>query len=338
METKIVSIEEITKLATDAMLVQGVSPGNAASVVDALISAEIDGQKGHGLSRLFPYIDHLKCGKVDGSAVPEIKNDKSAVCTINANYGFAFPAMDLLIKTILPKVHEHGIAYGGVYNSHHFGQAGYHVERLAQKDLVALAFSNSPKAMAPWGGQKGVFGTNPIAFAVPRLIGSPLVIDLSLSVVARGKIQVALNNSSSIPEGWARDENGHPTINPNRALEGTLEPVGGAKGAALALMVEILSAALTGGNFGFEASSFFDDQGDPPSIGHSVIVIDPIAIAGPKFLDRLEILLSAILDQESVRLPGSSRLHNRELAEKSGLEIDLLQYRKIKEISSYQLS
>jgi len=313
---------EIQKIVLNALIVNGASPENASCVARALLAAEIDGQAGHGISRVSSYIDQLKCGKVDGTAIAEIDRPKPSFCRINAKGGFAYPAVDLLIKEIVPIVHEHGIAIGTIFNSHHFGQAGYHVERIAEQGLIALIFSNSPKAMAPWGGKKSVFGTNPIAFGSPRSNDPPLIIDLSLSVVARGKIQSALSRSSSIPEGWARDSNGQPTINPNEALKGTMEPVGGAKGAALALMVEILAAALTGGNFSFEASSFFDKENGPPSIGHSVIVIDPMAIAGPDFLARIEILLSEIGNQEGVRIPGSKRLRNRRYAEQHGLEIE----------------
>ena len=170
---------------------------------------------------------------------------------------------------------ESGIAMAALYHSHHFGQAGYHVERLAQQGLVALVLGNSPKAIAPWGGRDGVFGTNPIAFAAPRQNAEPLLIDLSLSKVARGKVMVAAKNGTAIPEGWALDKDGQPTTDAKAALEGTMIPLGDAKGAALVLMVEILAAAVTGANFGFEASSFFTADGPAPGVGQTLIAIDP---------------------------------------------------------------
>ena len=130
-----------------------------------------------------------------------------------------------------------------------------------------MILGNSPKAIAPWGGREGLFGTNPIAFAAPRRAAEPLLIDLSLSKVARGKVMVAAKNGTPIPEGWALDKEGRPTTDAKAALEGTMIPIGDAKGAALVLMVEVLAAALTGANYGFEASSFFTADGPPPGGG-----------------------------------------------------------------------
>jgi len=129
--------------------------------------------------------------------------------------------------------------------------------------LLALGSTNTPAAMAPWGGRQATFGTNPISFACPRQNHAPLVVDLSLSKVARGKIMLAEKRGEVIPDAWALDRNGRSTTNPKEALAGTMLPIGEAKGAALAFMVEILSAALTSSNFAFQASSFFTPEGLP---------------------------------------------------------------------------
>jgi (2R)-3-sulfolactate dehydrogenase (NADP+) len=206
-----------------------------------------------------------------------------------------------------------------VRNSHHAGALGWHVERMAERGLVAVAFSNSPAGIAPWGGAKGVSGTNPIAFAAPRQGRPPLVIDASLSKVARGKIMLAAQKGEAIPGDWALDAEGRPTTDPKAALAGTLVPMGDAKGAALVVMVEILAAVMTGGQFGFEASSFFTAEGPPPRIGQLFLVLDPIHLAGPDFPARLEVLLGAILEQPGTRLPGDRRLGLRERARAGGL-------------------
>jgi (2R)-3-sulfolactate dehydrogenase (NADP+) len=206
-----------------------------------------------------------------------------------------------------------------VRNSHHAGALGWHVERMAERGLVVVAFSNSPAGIAPWGGAKGVSGTNPIAFAAPRQGRPPLVIDTSLSKVARGKIMLAAQKGEAIPEDWALDAEGRPTTNPKAALAGTMVPMGDAKGAALVLMVEILAAVMTGGQFGFEASSFFTAEGPPPRIGQFFLVLDPIRVTGPDSLARLEVLLGAILEQPGTRLPGDRRLGLRERARAGGL-------------------
>jgi len=177
--------------------------------------------------------------------------------------------------------------------------------------------------MAAWGGRRPVFGTNPLAFAAPQRGRAPVVVDLALSQVARGKILSAAIKGAAIPPGWAVDEEGEPTTDPKAALAGTLLPLGGAKGSALALMVEILAGALTGANFAFEASSFFDASGSPPGVGQFVIAIDPAAFGeADAYLDRMAALAAAIEEDVGARLPGSRRLALRERASQQGLQID----------------
>lgn len=170
---------------------------------------------------------------------------------IDAGTGFAYPAIELALETLVPLAHEMGIVSAGIYASHHCGQAGRHVERLAERGLVAFAFANTPSAMAFHGGKRARLGTDTLAFAAPVTGRAPLVIDMALSVVARSKIVAAKAKGEAIPEGWAVDGEGQPATNADQALAGTLLPIGGAKGAALALIVEILCGALAGANFGW---------------------------------------------------------------------------------------
>jgi LDH2 family malate/lactate/ureidoglycolate dehydrogenase len=154
------------------------------------------------------------------------------------------------------------------------------VETLAERGVAALMVANAPAAMAPWGGRRPLFGTDPIAFAAPLGADDPVVVDISLSKVARGKIMAAAQKGDPIPEGWALDPDGHPTTDAKAAMAGTMIPLGDAKGTALALMVELLCAGLTGANYAWQATSFFDDKGDPPGTGQAIIAIDPDAF-GP---------------------------------------------------------
>jgi len=182
---------------------------------------------------------------------------------------------------------------------------------------MAIMVANAPKAMAPWGGNAPLFGTNPIAFGVPRPGDTPLVIDLSLSKVARGKVLAAHKRGEPIPDDWALDPEGNPTTDPQQAMSGSMLPAGGAKGAALAMMVEILAGTLTGANHSHEASSFFDDQGPPPGVGQTIIALHP----GAGFAPRLTALLDEILSQSGTRLPGTKRLALRAAAAKDGLDV-----------------
>lgn len=332
MET--ISLKAAQELVKQALKQAGTSSANAGSVADALVAAEADGQKGHGLSRVAAYAAQVKSGKVDGQASPEVERLSPSAVRVDAQGGFAFPAIDRAIMELRRMAGDSVVGVAGIHHSHHFGQAGYHVERLAGKGLVALMVGNSPQAMAPWGGSRGIFGTNPIAFAAPREGYPPLVIDLSLSKVARGKVMAAAKSGATIPEGWALDPDGNPTTDPEAALAGTMIPMGDAKGAALALMVEILSASLIGANHAFEASSFFTAEGPPPGVGQFLLAIDPGPLSGGTFSERIEILVAALEGQEGARLPGSRRLSSREKAARDGISLPAAMLKEIRDLAA----
>ena len=317
IKTLQISEKEAWDLAFNALVNNNTSEDNAKEVADALISAEFDGQAGHGLSRIPSYVEQLTAGKVKGTEAPSIISSKGSVIRVDAKNGFAYPAISLALKEITTACKKFGIAAASITRSHHFGQAGRHVEILADNGLIGLMFGNTPKAIPPWGGTKALFGTNPIAFSAPRENDAPMVIDMSLSKVARGKVMVANQQGEKIPEGWAIDSEGKPTTDPKKALEGAMLPIGDAKGSALALMVEILAAGLTGSNFGFEASSFLNAEGDSPGVGQLIIAIDPSFFAGDQFSERTETMVTSILEQPSTRLPGNKRLEKRKLRESS---------------------
>ena len=312
---------DIEGLVARALEKCGTSPGNAASTAAALIAAEIDGQLGHGLSRVPSYAAQVAAGKVAGHAQPEATRTRAAAFRIDAKDGFAYPALDLAIASLSGAAPETGIAAAGIFRSHHIGQAGRTVERLADLGLVALVVSNTPQAMALQGGKRPMLGTNPLAFAAPIRGRPALVIDLSLSLVARSKIIAAEKAGREIPNDWATDADGAPTSDPAAAMRGALLPAGGAKGAALALMVEILCAALAGGHYGWEASSFLDDRGAPPGVGQLIIALDPQAFSGELYPTRMADLLSAVAAEKGVRLPGDRRLIAREAARTRGLAV-----------------
>ena len=212
---------------------------------------------------------------------------------------------------------------------------GLPVRRLAEQGLVALAFTNSPAAMPVPGGRRPLMGTNPIAAAFPRRAAPPLVIDMALSEVARGKIMVAAKEGRPIPEGWAVDAEGRPTTDAKAALSGAMLAMGGTKGALLALIVELLCVALTGAAFGFEADSFFQDEGNRPRLGQALLVIDPGALAGADgFGARIETLIAAMLADEGVRLPGAKRDAQSARAGADGLEIPDAVLEKIKALAA----
>lgn len=295
------------------------SAENAAVVADALVAAEADGLPSHGLARLPSYGMQALAGKIDGHAVPTLRKAAPSVLGIDAASGFAYPAVRLAEAHLAPLAKEMGIAIAGIRRSSHFGVAGHPVERLAQAGLIALAFTNAPASIAPWGGRRSVFGTNPIAFATPLLDRPPAVVDLSVSKVARGYILAAAQKGEPIPEGWALDPEGHPTTDAKAGLAGTMVPMGEAKGTALAFMVEVLSAALNAATFSIDAPSFFDGEGPPPAIGQTLVAIDPRPLAGAGYLDHLARLVESIDGQDGARLPGSRRIAARDRAAREGV-------------------
>ncbi len=329
MKSQQLSLGHLRQLVVNALKRHNTSEENAAAVARALVTAEADGLAGHGLSRLPSYCAQAASGKVDGHAVPVATRVADAAIRIDARHGFAFGALVLAVEELCRLTPKTGIAVAAVTHSHHCGAAGYHVEALARAGLVGLLFANTPRAIAPWGGKTGVFGTNPIAFAAPRKEKDPLVIDLSLSKVARGKIMVAKQRQESIPEGWALDSEGRPTTDPEAALSGTMLPMGNAKGAALVLMVEILAAALTGAHFGFEASSFFTAKEEPPNVGQLLLALAPYPLSNDQFYSRLEDLLETIRIQSNTRLPGDRRLKLRQKAYKDGVFLTHQQYKQL---------
>lgn len=315
------SLEDAEQYAARVLEANRTSAVNARLTARSLVRAEADGQAGHGLSRLPSYALQARTGKVDGHATPRLEQVRDAAIRVDGGHGFAYPAIHVANEALSGIVGKTGIAVAAIHRSHHFGQAGAHVEALAERGLIGLMFGNSPKAIAFWGGRRAMLGTNPFAFACPSPEGPPLVIDLALSKAARGKVNAARQQGRPIPEGWALDEFGEPTTDPEAALKGSMLPIGEAKGAAIAMAIEIMAAAFTGSAFGFEASSLFDDKGLPPDLGHSLIAIDPLALSGGAFLRRMSVLLAALETEEGARLPGSTRLAHRERAAREGLAL-----------------
>jgi len=317
----VVSLSDLQDLMTTALVAAGTSGPNAACVAKALARAEADGLPSHGASRTTTYADQVISGKIDGHVIPTITRPKPGVVHVDAATGFAFPAIEQGIKAGATAAAETGIAFVAVANSHHFGVAGHHVEDMTTHGMIGLCFGNSPAAIAPWGGGRPLYGTNPIAFACPRTNAPPLVIDLSLAKMARGKVRLAMDRGEPIPEGMAVDADGVMTTDAKAAMSGAMLPMGDAKGASLALIVEVLAAALTASNFGFEATSIFEADGPPPRLGQCFMMIDPGPPSQNCFADRMEILLTAITDQPGTRLPGDRRLTLRQTAEAEGITL-----------------
>ena len=227
MTTINLGLDEAKSLVTDVLAANRVSEQNAALVAAALCEAEAEGNKGHGLSRIPSYAAQALNGKVDGFANPISTRTATGSLMIDAGLGFAFPALQLAIDEIPDIAAQTGLCAAGITRSHHAGvQPDWLLRPWLKRVLLDCFFANTPAAIAPWGGKTALFGTNPVAFAFPLLHDEPVVIDLSLSKVARGKIMAAKGRGETIPPDWAFDALGESTTDPQAALAGTMAPHG----------------------------------------------------------------------------------------------------------------
>jgi (2R)-3-sulfolactate dehydrogenase (NADP+) len=320
--------DELLQLARNALQRAGAHEGMAEAAARHLVRAEEHGLPTHGMSRVPFYCGFLKNGRGDGAARPTLRAERAAVCLIDNRDGLPYESSEWAINEVIQRARRNGIGFAGITNSAHVGVLGIHLLPVAAAGMVGVAFTNSPAAIPAWGGKKALFGTNPVAFAFPRQKGEPLVIDLALTTVVRGKIMLAMQKGEKIPEGWALDRHGKPTTDPKEAIEqGSLFPIGGAKGAMLALAFELICAGLTGSAIGPEADSFFSEKGNKPKMGHAFLAIDPGALAGDeRYFERVETVVRTMLADEGVRLPGARRFESERKLRAGGIEIadDLL--------------
>lgn len=306
----------------------------ARCLAENCAGAERDGAHSHGVFRIPGYVSTLASGWVDGQAVPVVEDVAAAFVRVDASNGFAQPALAAARELLVSKARSAGIAVLAIRNSHHFAALWPDVEPFAEEGLVALSVVNSMTCVVPHGADRPLFGTNPIAFAAPQAQGQPIVFDLATSAIAHGDVQIAARKGERLPPGIGVDSLGQPTQDPRAILEGgALLPFGGHKGSALSMMVELLAAALTGGNFSFE----FDWSGHPgaktPWTGQLLIVIDPSKAAGQSFAERSQELVRQMHAVGLKRLPGDRRHQQRERSQHAGIAIPAEQLQQLRALA-----
>jgi (2R)-3-sulfolactate dehydrogenase (NADP+) len=311
----------IEELAFAVLVARGASAEQARPVAISIRRAEADGIRSVGLGYLPTYLGHLSSGKVAGKAVPIMTRPRPGTVLVDACHGFAHPAFAAGLPALIGASRANGSATLAITRSYSIGVLGHPVEDIADAGLLALAMTNSPPNIAPWGGTKPLFGTNPMAFAAPRAGLPPLVIDQATSTVTKVALMAASKTGGPIPDTWALDASGMPTTDAQAALKGSMQAFGGAKGAGLALMIDLLAAGLTGANFSKDASPYARADGPPPGVGQLLMAFDPDAFA-PGFADRIADLAGAMLMQDGVRLPGDRRLAARVRHERDGVDVD----------------
>lgn len=329
--TETLTLAEIEKLSHDALVAAGTSPENAAPLAKATAMTEADGVASHGLAYIPIYAEHVQCGKVDGHAKPVLTQPKPSVVKVDAATGFAHSAIDLGFEKLIPAAKEQGVAVLAVNNSYNCGVLGVHTQRLAQAGLMGIGFTNAPASIAPTGGAIPVVGTNPFSISAPGPEGqAEVLIDQSASTIAKSEVMKHAREGKPVPEGWVLDAEGNPTTDPDAGLKGSMVPSGGYKGVGVALMVEMMAAAMSGATLGKDASPFSGTKGGPPKTGQFFIAIDPEATSGGAFASQLAALTAAVRAESGVRVPGDGRGAKRVNAAKEGVAVNAATLQKIR--------
>ncbi len=318
-------------LIYNALTGAGTAPHNATYFTEAILDTELSGLEGHGFYWLQYYCEHVKSGKVDGKARPTVKKLSPVAFVVEANRGFAHPAIEMGFAKLMPAARKNGIAALGVQASYNSATLGFHTGYLAKHGLLAFGFTNSTPAIAPVGGRKPVIGTNPLSFAVPGKPGKiAFLIDQSSSATAWTSVKRAADEGRPIPLGWALDSAGKPTTNPQEGLAGSMAPAGGYKGFGQGLIVEVMCAALTGSFRGPQMGSFMANDNKPIGCGQFFIAIEPTMFSGGAFAKQVTALAKSITAQEGARLPNARRTETARRLSKEGLPISQALHDRLK--------
>ena len=327
------SLEEAHALATKCLLHNGCDEANAHAVAERMIQAEGDHCHSHGLFRLPWYVAGVKSGRANGKANPRVEQLAPAVIRVDGDGGFAPLGQAIAHQPLVDCARENGIAALAFVNMFHLAAIWPEVEKLAMEGLCAFAFTPSYPYVAPAGGTRPVYGTNPMGFAWPRADAPPMVFDQSSATMARGEIQIAARDGHRVPDDVGIGPDGEPTTDPNAVLEGAQLGFGGYKGASLAMMVELLAGAMIGEFLSIESIQDDAGEGGPPKGGELILALNPARFGDPAgFLAHGEKLFEAVLAQEGTRLPGARRFENRLKTVESGIQIPQSLHQSILEL------
>lgn len=322
-ETYTLSIDELSALVVKIFTQAGMSDQQAQATAKVIVSGERDGCKSHGIYRIEGCLRTIAAGKVEPRAEPELTDDGSAVLRVDAKGAFSPAAFALGAPVLAERARELGVATLVINSCTHFSALWPEIETLTDMGLAALAICPSYASVAPHGGKEPLLGTNPLAFGWPRPAKHPYVFDFATSIAARGEIELHRRAGTQIPEGWAMDVNGEPTIDPEEALAGAMLPFGAHKGSAISTMIELLSGVMIGDMTSPEALENLGNTTLSPHHGELIIAFSPEKFSagrpGNPF-DRAETLFDAILGQ-GARLPSQRRFAMRDKTMREGVTL-----------------
>ena len=315
----------LKKLISNIFIKHGLIKNHANICADALVNAELVGAPSHGVSRLKMYCDRINKKVINPKPKIKIKNISKSISVVDADNSIGFVAAEIGIKKTIENAKKTGFGLVGIKNSGHYGLSGYYVEQAVKKNLLTFAFTNAPPAIAPHGGKKTIFGTNPICFGSPTNNNIPFILDTSMSIINRGKIRVAAKLNKSIPKGVALDKFGNQTTNAKEALSGVQLPIGGFRGSGLAWMVDILTGVFVGSAHSGKVRDPFDDFGGPQNIGHLFIAFKNNLFV-KNYKQQIKININRIknipkIKGEKIYYPGERKFFRKKINSKRTIKI-----------------
>ncbi|WP_058913423.1 Ldh family oxidoreductase [Entomohabitans teleogrylli] len=331
METVNLSLAEAYQLALRVLTHNGFSAAHARAMVANVCGGERDGCASHGLYRLLGCVHTLRAGKVSPDALPRLEDKAPAVVRADAGGAFSLLALEQALPLLVEKTRRCGIAALAINHCVHFSALWADIEPLTEQGLVALACTPSHAWVAPAGGTRPLFGTNPIAFGWPRASQPPFIFDMATSAAARGEIELHRRAGKALPPGWGIDGAGRPSTDAAAVLDGAMLTFGGHKGSALAAMVELIAGPLIGDMTSQESLEYDAGAGGLPMGGELIIALDPWRFLGDEtaqHLARAEALFSG-MQAQGARLPGERRYQARPVSEAQGVNIPRALYEDI---------
>jgi len=276
------SSEMLKNFGVEVLKKIGLNDHKAKIFMDSITLAEMRGVRSHGFTRFKTYVDRIQAGEVSVTADPQIVRKSDSVMVINGNNGPGITVGIFAMEECIKRAAKTGACFAAVNHSSHYGFGGYYAMYAAERNMIGFSACNTNATVVPFGGAKSMLGTNPLSIAVPGGKSPGLVLDMATSVVAKGKVQLAQKLGKKIPDGWGVDKNGNPTSNAAKVLEGALLPFGGAKGYAIALMIDVFCSALSGAKNSRQIRAFFNCE-DPEGFKNIGFFMGAIDIS--KFVD-----------------------------------------------------
>ena len=328
MGNQLYTVDKLNDFSVGLLSRVGLSRENAQIVADSLIFADLRNVSSHGIVRLPTYIERIESGIANVQPDMKFISEKGATCLLDAGNGLGQLAGHMAMQKAIHLAKEFGISMAAVKNSNHFGTASYFSMMALDENMIGIVMSNASPAIAPFGTATPLLGTNPLSIAIPAKNKIPLVLDMAMSTVARGKIRLSALKNEQIPLDWGLDEDGHPTSDPQKALKGSLVPIGGVKGSALALIVDLICGVMTDTCLTGEVKNITDMSG-PSNTGHAFIAIDISSfIDYDLFINNVDAVIGIVKnlkpkgDNQTIFMAGEIEHNITETKKKEGLQLE----------------